>query len=171
MGAEHARAQDEGIAPRLIIFTGELLAPDVQELLAQHLVSMAEHSPPESIHALDIDALQADEITFWTVRDGPALLGCGALKEIDATHGEIKSMRTAEPHLGKGVATTLLHHVIAVSKERGYARLSLETGSGPAFEPAHALYLKNGFEFCGPFADYRPDPFSRFMCLRIRPAH
>lgn len=154
----------------MIISTGELLAPDVQALLTQHLAGMAEHSPPDSIHALDIDELLADEITFWTVREGQALLGCGALKELNAKHGEIKSMRTAEPHLGKGVATTLLHHIIAVARERQYVRLSLETGSGPAFEPAHALYLKNGFEFCGPFAEYRPDPFSRFMCLAIRQA-
>lgn len=154
----------------MIISTGELFAPDVQELLSQHLAGMREHSPPGSVHALELDELLAENITFWTVRDARALLGCGALKELDATHGEIKSMRTAEQHLGKGVATTLLHHIIAVAKERRYSRLSLETGSGPAFEPAHSLYLKNGFEFCGPFADYQADPFSRFMCLTLRPA-
>ena len=109
----------------MIISTGELLAPDVQALLTQHLAGMVEHSPPDSVHALDLDALLADEITFWTVRDEGVLLGCGALKELDARHGEIKSMRTAEPHLGKGVATTLLHHLIAVARERQYERLSL----------------------------------------------
>lgn len=130
---------------------------------------MREHSPPGSVHALEIDGLLAEDITFWTVRDAQTLLGCGALKELDATHGEIKSMRTAEPHLGRGVATALLRHIITVAKVRNYSRLSLETGSGPAFEPAHTLYLKNGFEFCGPFAAYEADPFSRFMCLTIRP--
>ena len=154
----------------MIISTGELFAPDVQELLSQHLAGMREHSPPGSVHALELDELLAGNITFWTVRAAQTLLGCGALKELDATHGEIKSMRTAEQHLGKGVATTLLRHIIAVAKERRYSRLSLETGSGPAFEPAHSLYLKNGFEFCGPFSDYQADPFSRFMCLALRPA-
>lgn len=151
------------------ILDGELTAPDVQDLLARHLAGMAEHSPPESIHALDLDALASADITFWTVREGSHLLGCGALKQLTPTHGEIKSMRTAAAHLGKGVATFLLDHIIDVAKERGYERLSLETGSGAAFEPAHALYLKNGFEFCGPFADYRPDPFSRFMTRQLDP--
>ena len=149
------------------IRSGELAAPDVRELLAQHLAGMAEHSPPESIHALDLDALDSTDITFWTVREDAHLLGCGALKELTPTHGEIKSMRTAAAHLGKGVATFLLDHIIDVAMERGYERLSLETGSGAAFEPAHALYLKNGFEFCGPFADYGPDPFSRFMTRQL----
>ena len=146
----------------------DLRGPEVKGLLAEHLQSMAEHSPPESIHALDLDKLRAADITFWTVWEYDELLGCGALKELDSLQGEIKSMRTAVAHLGKGVASALVRHIIATAKERGYERLSLETGSGPAFEPAHSLYLKFGFEFSGPFADYRDDPFSRFMTLRLR---
>jgi putative acetyltransferase len=147
----------------------DLSGPEVKRLLAEHLQGMAEHSPPESIHALDLDKLRATDITFWTVWEHGELLGCGALKELDSLQGEIKSMRTAVTHLGKGVASVLVRHIIATAKERGYERLSLETGSGPAFEPAHSLYLKFGFEFCGPFADYRDDPFSRFMTLQMFP--
>jgi len=149
------------------VIEGGLDLPDVAALLAEHLRGMADHSPPESIHALDLPALRAPGMTFWTARDEGELLGCAALRELDPTHGEIKSMRTARAHLGKGVAATLLRHIIGVARTRGYLRLSLETGSGTAFEPAHALYGKFGFQFCGPFADYRDDPFSRFMTLAL----
>ncbi len=135
----------------------------VRELLDAHLAGMHDNTPPESVHALDIDGLRAAEITFWTVWDGNELLGCGALKELDANHAEIKSMRTADEHLGKGVASRLMDKVLEVARDRGYRRLSLETGSGEPFEAAHRLYEKFGFDFCGPFADYGPDPFSRFM--------
>lgn len=132
-------------------------------LLGEHLDGMASNSPPESIHALDLNALRAKEITFWSAWDGEELLGCGALKELDPEHGEIKSMRTADEHLGKGVATAILRHIMDESRKRSYRRLSLETGSGPAFAPALALYRKFGFEYCSPFGDYRADSFSR--CL------
>jgi len=151
------------------VVEGGLELPEVAELLAEHLRGMADHSPPESIHALDLQALRSPRITFWTAREDGSLLGCAALKELDGRHGEIKSMRTASAHLGRGVAATLLAHIIDVATARGYSRLSLETGSGKAFEPAHALYGKFGFEFCGPFADYRDDPFSRFMSMSLRP--
>lgn len=147
----------------------DLSGAKVQALLAAHLAGMRDHSPPESVHALDLDGLRAPDITFWSAWDGETLLGCAALKELDPGQGEIKSMRTAEEHLGKGVASTLLEHILRVARERGYARLNLETGSGPAFEPAHALYLKYGFEFCGPFGDYTNDPFSRFMTRQLSP--
>jgi putative acetyltransferase len=101
------------------------------------------------------------------MRDGNELLGCIALKQLDAKHGEIKSMRTAGAHLRKGVAAALLEHLFAEARRRSYERLSLETGSGPGFEAAHTLYRKFGFEYCGPFASYRDDPFSRFMTLRL----
>ncbi|MDJ0911696.1 MAG: GNAT family N-acetyltransferase [Woeseiaceae bacterium] len=140
----------------------------VRELLEAHLAGMHEATPPESVHALDIDGLRAPEITFWTVWDGDDLLGCGALKELDDTHGEIKSMRTADEHLGKGVASRLMDNLLAVARDRGYTRLSLETGSGGPFEAALRFYEKHGFEYCGPFADYGPDPFSRFMTLRLQ---
>ena len=145
------------------IIVDPLTSSQVATLLNEHLAGMADHSPPESIHALSLEKLKAPDITFFTAWNGDDLLGCGALKELDERQGEIKSMRTARPFLGSGVATAILEHIIAVAQSRGYARLSLETGSGPAFEPAHSLYRKYGFEYCGPFGDYREDSFSRFM--------
>lgn len=136
-------------------------------MLGEHLAGMARHSPEESIHALDLAALRAPEITFWTAWDDAELLGCGALKELDNAHGEIKSMRTAKAHLDRGVATAILKHLIKEARRRTYTRLSLETGSGVAFDPALALYEKFGFIYCEPFADYRNDPFSRFMTLAL----
>jgi putative acetyltransferase len=150
------------------ITEGGLDEPDVIALLGEHLQGMADHSPPESIHALDIEGLKAPDITFWTIRDGDELLGCIALKQLDDAHAEIKSMRTARAHLRKGVGAALLEHVIAEARRRACERLSLETGSGPGFEAALALYRKFGFVECGPFADYRDDPFSRFMTLELR---
>ena len=141
----------------------DLSGPEIAGLLQLHLAGMHEHSPPESVHAFDAARLKAPDVTFWTAWTGGELMGCGALKELDPTHGEIKSMRTAAGHLRKGVAAAILQHIMAVAASRGYERLSLETGSGSAFEPAHALYRRYGFSDCGPFADYRPDPFSRFM--------
>jgi putative acetyltransferase len=141
----------------------------VRGLLAEHLTSMALLSPPESVHALDIESLQAPEIKFWTVwtHDGE-LMGCGALKRLDAHHAEIKSMRTAAAHLRKGVARALLVHLLDTAKASGFTRLSLETGSADAFAPARSLYSSFGFEYCPPFADYIPDPHSVFMTREIR---
>jgi putative acetyltransferase len=145
----------------------DLTGPEIHELLQQHLQSMALHSPPESIHALDVNALSQPQITFWTAWDNSELLGCGALKELDARHAEIKSMRTASAHLRKGVANAMLAHIIDEAKQRGYQRLSLETGSAEAFEPARRLYAAFGFEFSEPFADYVLDPYSVFMTLDV----
>ena len=150
------------------ITEGGLDDPGVLALLGEHLRGMADHSPPESIHALDVDGLKAPDISFWTMRDGDEVVGCIALKQLDDRHGEIKSMRTSSVHLRRGVAAALLEHLMAEARRRSYARLSLETGSGPGFDAAHALYRKYGFEYCGPFADYRDDPFSRFMTLELR---
>lgn len=141
----------------------DLSGTDVRELLREHLDNMAELSPPESVHALDIGGLLRPGVTFWTVRQGDELLGCGALKELNARHGEIKSMRTASKHLRKGVAKYLMIYMIQEAGRRGYERLSLETGSGDAFAPARALYAGFGFVTCGPFADYTEDPYSVFM--------
>ena len=149
------------------ITEGGLDDPDVLALLREHLQGMADHSPPESIHALDVEGLKAPGITFWTMRDGSEVLGCIALKQLEERHGEIKSMRTASAHLRKGVGAALLEYLLAEARRRGYGRLSLETGSGPGFEAAHALYRKFGFVECGPFADYREDPFSRFMTILL----
>jgi putative acetyltransferase len=149
------------------IIEDDLSSVEVAALLGEHLAGMAEHSPPESIHALDLTALRGPDITFWTAWEGQVLLGCGALKELDAGHGEIKSMRTANVHLGKGVASAILTHLVDESRKRAYSRLSLETGSGPAFEPAHSLYRKFGFRYCEPFGSYTDDPFSRCMTLQL----
>ena len=137
------------------------------ELLREHLQSMARHSPPESIHALDLEALRKPEITFWSVWEGAELVGCGALKELDAQHAEIKSMHTASSYLRKGVATRLLQHILDEAKRRCYLRISLETGSMDAFEPARKLYAKFGFTYCGPFATYVEDPNSVFMTREL----
>lgn len=141
----------------------DLEGPEIRALLEEHLRHMHELSPPESVHALDLAALRAPEITFWTVWSGKALLGCGALKELDPAHGEIKSMRTSSMHRRQGVGRTMLSHVVEEARRRSYARLSLETGSQPAFAPARTMYARFGFEPCGPFADYTDDPNSYFM--------
>lgn len=135
----------------------------VHQLLAQHLQSMAEHSPEESIHALDLSKLKQDDITFWTCWHQEQLAGCGALKRISREHGEIKSMRTDNGFLRQGVAAKLLQHILQFAKQQGYTRLSLETGSMDAFKPARLLYSKHGFDYCPPFAQYVEDPYSMFM--------
>ena len=145
----------------------DLTGPEIHQLLQQHLQGMALHSPPESIHALDIDALRQPGITFWTAWEDDALLGCGALKELDSRHAEIKSMRTASAHLRQGVAHAMLTRITEQAKQRGYRRLSLETGSAEAFEPARRLYAASGFRFCEPFANYLLDPYSVFMTREI----
>jgi putative acetyltransferase len=139
----------------------------IRALLQEHLDSMHLHSPPESVHALDVTSLQAPEVTFWTVWDNDELLGCGALKQLDENHAEIKSMRTATEHLRKGVARLVLEHIIGYAREHGYTRLSLETGSADAFDPARRLYASFGFDDCGPFGDYVLDPYSVFMTREI----
>lgn len=112
---------------------------------------------------ISLDDLRGPEISFWTAWEGAELLGCGALKELDNRHGELKSMRTARQHLRQGVARTVLDHMITEAHRRGYARLSLETDSMQAFAPAHVLYMSRGFSYCEPFAQYVPDPYSSFM--------
>ena len=141
----------------------DLRGPEIYGLLQEHLEHMRQLSPPESVHALDLDGLRKPEITFWTVWEDGELLGCGALKELDAQHGEIKSMRTASSHLRKGVAAYIVNHILETAKQRGYKRLSLETGSMEAFEPARRLYRNFGFTQCAPFADYFEDPYS--VCM------
>lgn len=145
------------------IKTDNVTHPAVIALLDEHLRDMFAASPPESVHALDHDELRAPDVTFWTAWDGDELLGCGALKELDERHGEIKAMRTSRNQLRKGVAAAMLEHIVATARERGYERLSLETGSGGPFEAALRFYESQGFRYCEPFADYVPDPFSRFM--------
>lgn len=141
----------------------DLSGSAVQALLQEHLTQMRQTSPPESVHALDIEGLRRPEVTFWTAWSGSTLLGCGALKELSAAHGEIKSMRTAADHRRTGVARAILVHIIEEARRRAYARLSLETGSMQAFEPAQKLYASFGFSYCAPFADYIEDPNSVYM--------
>jgi putative acetyltransferase len=147
----------------------DLTHPAIHALLNEHLQHMYELSPPESVHALDLEKLRQPNITFWTAWDGAVLLGCGALKQLDAESAEVKSMRTPNALRGRGAGRAILSHMIDVAKARGYTRLSLETGAVQAFKPAQNLYASFGFEVCGPFADYKLDPFSVFMTLRIEP--
>jgi len=149
------------------IVVDDLNGPEIANLIGEHLRNMHRLSPPESIHALGLEKLRRPDITFWTVWDGAELMGCGALKELDARYGEIKSMRTASAHLRKGVASVMLRHLLEEARRRGYRRISLETGSGAAFEPARQLYRRFGFVDCGPFGEYRPDPNSTFMTLEL----
>ncbi len=141
----------------------DLTGPEIRALLEEHLLHMRAVSPPESVHALDLNKLRQPTITFWTVWSGESLMGCGAIRQIDATHGEIKSMRTAQAHRRAGVARAMLNHIIEEAQRRGYARLSLETGSQDAFEPARQLYARMGFVPCPPFEGYAEDPNSVFM--------
>ncbi len=152
---------------QIAIREDDLRGPEIAALLRAHLDQMADQSPPESRHALDLDGLRAADVTFWCAWDGPDLLGCGALKAIDPGHGEIKSMHTSAAHRGRGVAARILTHIVDTARVRGYRRLSLETGSMAAFAPARALYGRFGFTYCAPFADYREDPNSVFMVLGI----
>ena len=133
------------------------------DLLNEHLTDMYAVSPPESVHALDISKLKKPEITFWSVWEGENLAGCGAIKELDATSAEIKSMRTAKPFRRRGVAATLLNHIVSEAAKRQYKTLYLETGSMEYFQPAVKLYESFGFSYCDPFADYVLDPYSVFM--------
>lgn len=145
----------------------DLSGATIRALLIEHLEEMQYISPPESVHALDLAGLQAPNVTFWSAWHGEILLGCGALKEIDPTHGEIKSMRTTAASRRTGVGRALLHHVLAEARRRGYTRLSLETGSQSEFAPARTLYANAGFAECGPFADYVEDPNSVFMTREL----
>ena len=149
------------------IHEGELDQEDVRELLAQHFLEMRTGSPPSACHVLPIEGLMAPDIRFFTLRDDRQLLGCGALKRLETGHGEIKSMRTANAALGRGVGKAMLNHIVAVARSEGISRLSLETGSTEQFAAATRLYEKEGFERCGPFGDYADTPFTRFFSREI----
>jgi putative acetyltransferase len=144
------------------IVEDDLHGDEIQALLRRHAEGMLASSPPGACHFFDLDGLRDDDVTVWSAWDGPVLAGCGALLHLDDTHGEIKSMRTADDHLGRGVGRRVLDHIVSVAVDRGYRRLSLETGSGAAFDPAIRLYETSGFVPCGPFGEYRAGEFSRF---------
>lgn len=145
----------------------DLSGEATRALIARHLAGMRTYSPPESVHALDIEKLRAPDVTFWSVWVGEEIAGCGALKRLDSRQGELKSMRVADAFLGRGVGRALLEHLIAEARARGMETLWLETGSAPAFAPALNLYESAGFVRCGPFGDYTDDPFSVFMTRAV----
>ncbi|RYG11417.1 MAG: GNAT family N-acetyltransferase [Chitinophagaceae bacterium] len=145
----------------------DLTGKDIFNLLSEHLRDMYLTSPPESVHALDLDGLRIPEITFWTIWDGDVLAGCGALRELNSTTAEIKSMRTANGFRRKGVAASVLNHIIGEATRRNYKNLYLETGSMEYFEPARKLYEGFGFNYCEPFGDYVEDPNSVFMVKKF----
>jgi putative acetyltransferase len=153
---------------------GELIAGmdsprsvDVQELLAVHLAFANEHSPPEDVHALDVTGLLEESVSFFSIREDGRLLGVGAINQLDESHGELKSIHTAETARGRGVGRAMVDHLVAIARARGYRRVSLETGSMAAFTPSRALYAAAGFEVCEPFADYRSSPYSVCMTLDL----
>ena len=145
----------------------DLTGERIIAFLREHLENMHAVTPPESIHALPLEGLRSPAITFWSVWEGDELLGCGALKELDVKSGEVKSMRTAPLHRGRGVGSRMLEHIIDEARRRAYDVLNLETGAMPEFAPARALYARYGFEVRGPFADYTDDPNSVFMTKKL----
>lgn len=147
----------------LRIVEDDLSGTEIAALLRFHLDEMHQWSPPESVHAMPIERLRQPDVTFWSAWDGERLAGCGALKQLDPSHGELKSMRAHPDYRGKGVGKAILHHLIAQARRRGYTRISLETGRPEPFHPAQRLYASHGFAECGPFAGYAEDPFSLFM--------
>jgi len=145
------------------IVVDDLSGPEIADFLTEHVREMQSLTPPEHAYALDLDELRKPEITFWSVVDGDSLVGCGAIKRLDADHAELKSMRTATDRKRGGIASRLLEHIIAEATRMGFTRLSLETGTAEFFRPARELYAKYGFAYCEPFADYRPSPHNTFM--------
>jgi putative acetyltransferase len=147
----------------------DLSSSEVQDLIAEHLRGMLASSPACHVHALAIEGLRRPDITFWSVWSGESLCGCGALKELSPTSGEVKSMRTRSPYLRQGIGQFMLDEIVRTATNRGYERLYLETGTGVAFEAAHALYLNNGFKWCGAFGDYVATDFNVFMEKHLHP--
>ena len=155
------------VTPPLRFVLDDLSGAPIRALIARHLAGMHASSPPESVHAFDVDRLRQPGVTFWSVWVGEDLAGCGALKVMDPERGELKSMRVADAFLGRGIGRAMLEHLTAEARGRGLRRLWIETGSAPAFVPALRLYESAGFTRCGPFGDYRNDPFSVFMTREI----
>ncbi len=153
--------------PLMEIRIDDLSGPEIKALLEEHLRCMALVSLPESRHALNLEGLRQPDITFWTIWNGADIAGCGALKQLDPQHGEIKSMRTAYAYQRQGVASKMLHHIMAEAQRRGYRQLSLETGAMDYFEPARRLYTRFGFIRCGPFGSYQEDLNSVFMTKEL----
>ncbi|MEO1187916.1 MAG: GNAT family N-acetyltransferase [Pseudomonadota bacterium] len=149
------------------IQSADLDTPEFAALIDTHAELMLSLSPPGSCHFLPMDGLRTPDVTVWEMRDGDKLIGCGALQELSATHGEVKSMHTLSVHRGAGLGRKMLNHVLSVARDRGYTRLSLETGSMDGFKPSRTLYQSAGFEICPPFGEYVEDPNSVFMTLAL----
>jgi putative acetyltransferase len=149
------------------IVVDDLSGPQIAGFLAEHVQEMRSITLRESAHALDLDGLRRPDVTFWSVWEGDSVVGCAAIKRLDAVHGELKSMRTASDRMRSGIASGLLEHVLSEAKRMGFTRLSLETGAAEFFLPARKLYAKFGFGYCEPFASYRPDPNSVFMTKKL----
>ena len=149
------------------IIRDDLTRPAVVALVELHLRAAFDNSPPDAVFALDVSGLRDPAVTLWTAWEDETLLGMGALKQLDADHGELKSMRTAPEQVRRGVAAAMLDHLIAEARARGYRQVSLETGSNEPFAPARALYERAGFLPCGPFADYEDMTFSRYYTLAL----
>jgi len=152
---------------KIVIRIDDLSSDESQSIVGEHMAGMLSNTPLESVHALPLDKLRQPNITFWTAWVGTELCGCGALQMLDHQHGEVKSMRTRGKFLRQGVGQAVLSHIVTEASARGLKRLSLETGSTESFAAARSMYLKNGFEICGPFADYQLDPHSVFMTKPI----
>ncbi|MBY0519582.1 MAG: GNAT family N-acetyltransferase [Sphingomonas sp.] len=152
---------------RFRIIEDDATGPEITALIALHLADLASDSAAEYQFALGLEALRSPGITLWSAWDGAHLAGCAALKDLGDGEGEVKSMRTHPAHLRRGVAGLLLDHLIAQARARGWHRLNLETGTSPAFAPAHALYHRFGFVDCPAFADYTESPHNRFMTLAL----
>ncbi|MEO7916912.1 MAG: GNAT family N-acetyltransferase [Dokdonella sp.] len=151
----------------IVVRRDDLSSPEVQSLIFEHLSEMHANSPPDHAHAMAIENLRATNITFWSAWFDDDLCGCGALKELDSLTGEIKSMRTRAAFLRRGVGQAILDEIVRSGRQRRYSRLLLETGTGPAFESAHALYLRNGFEWTAPFDEYHATDFNVFMAKSL----
>ena len=157
----------DGTSMGIVIREDDLSGQPTRDLLALHLAGMQETAPPENVFALDLSGLQKPEITVWTAWRSEAVAGVGALKDLGGGVGEIKSMRTHPDHLRAGVGAAILNHIVDAARRRGMTRLSLETGRGPMFEAALALYERHGFEYGAAFADYAPSEFNQFMHLDL----
>lgn len=148
---------------KIQIHIDDLSGEEAQLIVREHLASMYANTPIDSVHTLPIEMLRHSSVTFWTAWTGSELCGCGAIQTLDTEHAEIKSMRTRPRFLRQGIGQALLSHIFQDANARGFKRLSLETGSADEFVPARTMYLKNGFEICGPFGNYQVDPLSVFM--------
>jgi putative acetyltransferase len=153
--------------PKYRIIENDLTGPEIAALLRLHLDEMHSWSPPESVHAMPIERLRQPDVTFYAAWDGDRLAACGAIKQLDAAHGELKSMRADPAYRGRGAGKAMLAHLLATARARGYSRVSLETGRPEHFLPARRLYESHGFTECPPFGDYVEDPFSICMSLAL----